>query len=173
MILTTVPKLKLFFLFPYMGNLTCQFIPTITKELTSIFPYLQPKLVFTNPITIGSFFTFKDVLPPLLKSRLVYRFTCPRCDRGTYIGSTKRMFKIRIDEHRGVSYRTNLPISHPTASAIRTHCFKCRHKINYKDFSIISSTKNNFRLLINESIEIKQTHPTLNSDVSSIPLCIT
>jgi hypothetical protein len=108
----------------------------------------------------------------MLKSRIVYEFDCPRCNRGTYVGSTKRMLKVRVDEHRGVSHRTHLPLSQPTKSAIREHCFKCRHKIQYDDFKIISSASNNLRLLINESLEIKQSQPALNTDESAIPLYI-
>ena len=170
--ISLAPKLNFFCLFPYLGNLTYQFIPQLTQLLTKSYPFMQPKLVFTNPLTIGSFFKFKDALPHLLKSGVIYKFNCPRCNHGTYVGSTKRMLKLRIDEHKGVSYRTNLPLSQPSKSAIRTHCFKCRHKIQHDNFKIISSAKNHLRLLINESLEIKQKQPTLNTDDSAIPLYI-
>ena len=147
---------------------------SVQRELNSIlsklYPYVVFKFVFKNPLTIGSFFHFKDSLPGLMRSSLVYLFTCPKCNFGTYVGCTNRMLKVRIDSHRGVSHRTGSILRVKEHSAIRTHSTTCRHNIQYKDFKILSFAPNHQSLLFLESILIKQHSPTLNSQTTSVPL---
>ena len=85
------------------------------------FPYLQPEFIFVNPLKINNLFQFKDRIPVDMRSNLVYLYTCPRCNRGTYIGCTERMLKVRVDCHRGVSYRTCIELKKKKNSAIRDH----------------------------------------------------
>ena len=46
-----------------------------------------------SPVRFKSFFTFKDKLPKMLVSGLVYRNKCDSCN-ATYYGKTKRHFKV-------------------------------------------------------------------------------
>ena len=122
--------------------------------------------------TIGSLFKFKDTVPYLMRSLVVYKYTCPRCNLGTYLGSTRRMLKVRIDSHRGVSHRTGCNLSKKEFSNIRDHANKCKAQINYDNFEIIGQATNDTSLLILESLYIKQLVPSLNSQSSSAPLFI-
>ena len=133
---------------------------------------VNPKLVLRNPRTIGGLFRFKDTIPDLMRSLVVYKYTCSRCNLGTYLGSTKRMLKVRIDSHRGVSHRTGCSLSKKEFSNVREHANKCGSVIDYKDFEIIMQAKNETSLAILESISIKQLVPTLNGQSSSAPLFI-
>ena len=54
-----------------------------------------------SPVRVKSFFTFKDKLPKILLSGLVYKYKCGACN-ATYYGKTIRYFKIRICEHLGI-----------------------------------------------------------------------
>ena len=63
------------------------------------------KLVFTSPVRVKSFFTFKDKLHKILLSGPVYQYKCGACN-ATYYGKTKRHFKVRIYEHLGISHLT-------------------------------------------------------------------
>ena len=56
------------------------------------------KTVFTSPVRVESFFIFKDKLPKMLLSRLVYKYTCGGCNAA--------YFKFRICEHLGISHLT-------------------------------------------------------------------
>ena len=127
-------------------------------------------LVSKNPLTIGSLFPSKERLDPLMTSGVVYEFNCPRCDLGTYIGSTRRLLKVRVDSHRGVSYRTGVQLTNPEFSNIREHTRKCKHKICYKDFKVLGKASNDHLLSIMESLFIKQTVPQLNTQTSATPL---
>ena len=58
-----------------------------------------------SSVRVKSFFTFKDKLPKMLPSGLVYQYKCGGCN-ATYYGKTKRHFKVRICEHLGISHLT-------------------------------------------------------------------
>ena len=58
-----------------------------------------------SSVRVKSFFTFKDKLPKMLPSGLVYQYKCGGCN-ATYYGNTKRHFKVRICEHLGISHFT-------------------------------------------------------------------
>jgi hypothetical protein len=117
------------------------------RELVPLYPYVNFKLIFTNPLKICSLFHFKNRLPALLRSNVVYVFTCPGCNSGTYVGSTQRMLKVRIDAHCGVSHRTGNSLTNPEKSSIRSHSNKCRRHISYNNFKILSSATSKNRLL--------------------------
>ena len=51
-----------------------------------------------SPITVKSVFTFKDKLPKMLLSGLVYKCKFGGCN-ATYYGKTKHHFKVWICEH--------------------------------------------------------------------------
>ena len=134
--------------------------------------FVDLKVIFNNPNTIGNFFKFKDSIPELMRASVVYLFTCPKCNFGTYVGCTDRLLKVRIDSHIGVSFRTQQPLNSKENSSIRNHTIKCKHHIQYKDFKILAQIKEKRSLHIVESLLIKETNPTLNHDSSSVPLYI-
>ena len=63
------------------------------------------KIIFTSPVGVKSIFSFKDKLPMLLLSGLVYKYKCGGCN-ATYYGKSKHHFKVRICEHLGISHLT-------------------------------------------------------------------
>ena len=137
-----------------------------------IFPALDIRPVPHNPKKLGSLFQYKDKLPTLMRSLVVYCFTCPKCKVGKYIGATKRLLKVRIDSHLGVSYRTGSLLKTKDFSNIREHCKKCRTSFNYDNFSIVAQAPNNQSLSILESLTIKRMVPSLNDQTSSTVLYI-
>ena len=169
--ITTVPKLDFYASLPYINN--DKFLTTLRNILNKHFFCLAPKLVLRNPRTIGSLFKFKDTIPLLMRSLVVYKYTCPRCNLGTYIGATKRMLKVRIDSHRGVSHRTGNTLGRKEFSNIREHAIKCKSNIKYDNFETIAQAPNESSLPILESLLIKQLVPSLNSSSSAAPLYVT
>ena len=157
----TVPRQKLFVKFPYYGYITDK----ITKDLNSFFrkfyPQLQITIVNVNNFSIQSFFKQKEALPDYLCSSVIYKYNCMSCN-AHYIGSSKRQFRCRIDEHRGFSVRTGLPFQSPPFSAIREHSLKYDHIITPQQFKILAKTNNNDLKLL-ESLYIYRTKPSLNS----------
>ena len=121
-------------------------------------------------LTVGSFFRYKDKLPLSLSSSVVYKYTCGQCP-ATYIGLTKKQMKVRISQHRGISYRTNLPVTNVEYSKIYNHLVDSNHEIKEENFSILSQC-NEIDLNILESIYINDKKPSLNDYSSSFNLCI-
>ena len=166
----TVPKKQVYVSLPYMGNLSMSVEKELNSCLTRLYPYVNFIFIFKNPFILGNLFRFKDTIPKLFHSGIVYKFDCPRCNLGTYIGCSTRMLGVRIASHKGVSHRTGCPLNKKEFSAIREHCRKCKHDIQNDDFSIIAETPNKASLVILESLYIRQFQPSLNNSSSSVPL---
>ena len=164
----TVPKLSLYASIPLINN--DRFYQEIYKLINQHIPAVDLKLIPTNPLTIGSLFQLKERLEPLMTSGVVYLFNCPKCSMGKYVGSCRRLLKVRINSHMGVSYRTGVQLSNPEFSNIRNHTKKCKYNIKYEDFKIIGRAKNEQQLSILESLFIKQMVPLLNAQTTSSPL---
>ena len=110
-----------------------------------------------------------------MRSRVVYIYTC-QCCGALYLGQTRRHIHTRISEHMGVSPLTGKKRAttlFPTSS-IQAHTRQTNHAISPNDFSIISSCRSssNFELLIRESLLISKYKPSLNENISSIPLSL-
>ena len=137
-----------------------------------MFPALDIRLISKNPKTLGSLFPFKDRLPALMQSLVVYQFSCPKCKIGKYVGATKRLLKVRIDSHLGRSHRTGCLLKTQEFSSIRDHCKKCKSNFSYSDFQIVAHAPNIHSLPILESLFIKQLVPSLNNQNASTVLYI-
>ena len=120
--LPTVPKLSLYAGVPLIND--NNFYHDIYKLINKYIPAVDIKLIPTNPLTIGSLFHLKEKLDPLMTSGIVYLFNCPKCNMGKYVGSSRRLLKVRISSHMGVSYRNGIKLKNPEFSNIRTHAKK-------------------------------------------------
>ena len=80
----------------------------------------------------------------------------------SYIGSTCRNLQIRISEHKGISYRTNMNITKPSFSRIRDHALECKHPISEQGFVIRYRAKNAADLRIAECLSVMKERPELN-----------
>ena len=163
-----VPKLPVYASVPFIHNKA--FYHELHTIINNYIPAIELKLIPINPLSIGSLFKSKERLDSLMTSKIVYLFTCPRCDLGRYVGLSRRLLKVRIDAHKGVSFRTGNKITNPEYSSIRNHAKKCKHDIQYTDFKIIGRAKTENQLKILESLLIKQLVPELNNQTTSTPL---
>ena len=157
---------------PFLQHLNQDFLIDLKKLLTEFFPSIDFYICAKNPMTIGSFFKFKDRVPDILRTKIIYKFTCPNCELGVYIGSSIRSLKARIYAHMGRSLRTDRPIKSLENSSIREHSYKCNLELSNELFEIIDSTDTEVSLRILESIYIKTMNPPLNKDNSAYPLSI-
>ena len=97
------------------------------------------KIVFTSPVRVKSFFTFKDKLPKILLSESFYNYKCGGCN-ATYYGKTKHRFKVQICEHLGISHFTGkmVKIDSNKLKAIQEHFLCCNHSLSFEDFSFLT-----------------------------------
>ena len=161
----------MFLSIPYFGPQSEKLRHELIKVLEKYFPSLCFRIVLVNRNTISSMFRFKDSLPCSLRSSLVYSYSCSRCE-SQYVGETSRLLGMRIAEHMGTSYRTNIPLTVPPHSSIRDHANICNNSIDKNDFKILCSGSGFTDLRILESMYISKLKPTLNDTQSSYPLII-
>ena len=92
--------------------------------------------------------------PPVekkLKSRVVYKITCPRCD-ACYVGQTSRHLKTRFSEHKNNS------------GPVKKHFAQCNIPLTIECVDILTSTiKSEDHLLTLEALYIKELKPSLNT----------
>ena len=168
----SVPKLEIYCKMPYLGELDSLFKKELQSILDKSYPFAKFFIVSKNPLKISSFFHLKSKTSVLLRSNIIYKYTCSNCKLESYIGSTTRPLKTRVCEHMGISFRTLCDLKNKPLSNIRLHSQICRTHITFDNFSIIDSAHNEQELLIKESILIKQKMPSLNKDLSAIKLYI-
>ena len=104
-VIPNVPKRNVFVKLPFLGSTLFQIRKKLQKLFIDKLTSCNLKIVFTSPVRVKSFFTFKDKLPKMLLSGLVYQYKCGGSN-ATYYGKTKRHFKVRICKHLGISYLT-------------------------------------------------------------------
>ncbi|KAF7677257.1 hypothetical protein TCON_2655 [Astathelohania contejeani] len=166
----TVKKDLRYVKLPFYGFMSFSIRNQLNKLFQQCYPQIDFRFVFTNKNTIGSHFKVKDSIPLPLCSSIIYSYTCSSCN-ARYIGSSIRNYKIRILEHKGVSYRTGLPLSKPSFSEVRNHSLSEDHPFSESSFKILDKSSGgpcDLRLM--ESLYIKDLHPSLNNNVSSVQL---
>ena len=166
-----VPKWNVFVKLPFLGSTSFQIRRKLQKLYSDKLTSCNLKIVFASPVRVKRFFTFKDKLPRMLLSGLVYQYKCGGCN-ATYYGKTNRHFKVRICEHLGISYLTEkkVKIDNNKLTAIQEHLLCCNYSPSFEDFSILTGESNDFKLKIMESLLIARDKPILNKADSSLPL---
>ena len=66
----------------------------------------------------------------------------------------------------------NYTFNENNATSVRKHIHQNKHDSTFNDFNIIGSARNNFELLLKESIIISMTKPNLNNTKESMPLYV-
>ena len=150
-----VPKRNVFVKLPFLGSTSFQIRKKLQKLFSDKLTSLNLKIVFTSPVKVKSFFTFKDELPKMLLSGFAYKYKCGGCS-ATYYGKTKHHFKVRICEHLGISHLTGkkVKMDNNNLTAIQEYLLCCNYSPSFEDFSILTRESNDFKLKIMESILI-------------------
>ena len=129
-------------------------------------PYCSLRIVFQSKTRLSSLFRFKDIIPKVISSHLVYKFTCT-CSNATYYGESERHFFVRAYEHLGMTPLTGKRVRKPKKSAIFDHILLNGHDASFQDFMILLKENNRFKLHLKESLLIKRDKPELNRNIYS------
>ena len=165
-------KLVVYHKFPFINNNSSIFVRKELKRLMDRFyPHIDFRAVFFNSFSIKGLLNHKERLPVALYSGVCYNYTCDACS-ATYIGSTIKCLKTRVDEHFGRSSRTGSLLVKPLQSKVRDHIFNCNSAFCLDNFKILGSFNDQSQLRIAESLEIHFRKPNLNGDSSSFPLLL-
>ena len=137
--------------------------------MKEFYPQVTVRIIFKPKLTLHNLFKFKDRLPDKLQSSVVYEYKCSCCN-ATYIGKSKRQYRVRIFEHLGKSIRTNRQFSNPPFSAIRQHSEEQDHPMSTDSFSILSSCSTDMELTILETLYSIKKKPSLCNYERSVDL---
>ena len=165
----TVEKKELFIALPHLGNLSLVIRTCLQNSINKNLPFCKIKVVFKSTACLSKFFRFKDKVPFNLRSNVVYKFLCGRCN-ATYYGETCRHLNIRVGEHSGVLPLTRKKLKAKTTTAIKDHMLPCDQVVSLEDFKLLASSNSEFHLKIKESFLIARDKPELNRNEKSLPL---
>jgi len=158
---------------PYLGKQSILIKKRLTKLYSSTYKDAKLKIVYKSACKLRNIFSFKDNTPVHMQSLVLYKFLCGSCN-ATYIGKTKRHCKIRMCEHLGTSYKTGkeLKWNEANSTVVRNHLKNEKHNCDFNNFKIVGFTRNDFELLIKESLLINKLKPCLNKQVDSFQLLL-
>lgn len=158
----------------------------LTSRLKTLFKKDYPNIVLAtrNERTVGSFFTnTKDVIPPLMKTNVIYRVLCNSCD-ASYVGLTTTTLKQRLSNHQSdvnkLEKMTERNPESPTTSydlahlkektALLQHCIEKDHRFAFDKVKILDQHRRSSALPILEVCHIVNTDHTVNkrSDVDCL-----
>ena len=71
-----VPKPIVYFSNDYLGNISKTLSKDIKMLLRDCYPQIHLCMLYKSCNTIGSLFSFKDKIPEVCQSTLVYKYTC-------------------------------------------------------------------------------------------------
>ena len=80
-----------------------------------------------------------------------------------------RHLNVRIGEHIGIPPLTRKQVK-PKNSSVADHLLLCNHSTSYDDFSILRRENKKFSLELKESLLIMRDKPSLNRNITSVPL---
>ena len=170
-----VPKKDLRICIPYLGIESLGIRKNLNKLVQTYLPQCKLNVIFTSTNRIRNAFLFKDKPHLNVRSLLLYRYTCSKCNLA-YIGKTKRHYLVRVFEHLGVSLRTGKNYKYNknniNNSAVLNHINNKCSGASQEDFSIIGSANTDELLCIKESLLINKLKPELNTSVKSTPLML-
>ena len=124
--------------------------------------------MFNNKTILGNNFHFNDQIPKDLISGVNYKFQCGLCNE-SYYGKCVRHMNIRIGEHISISSLTKRQ-GKPKNSSVANHLLFCNHSAPHDDFSILTCENKKFLLELKESSLIMKDKPSLNRNITSVPL---
>ena len=169
-IIQTAEKKQVTIVLPYVGMISTELKDKLPKTFKQLLPACYLRVIFKVSLRLKNYFNFKDKIKRELRSLLVYNFKCNSCN-AEYIGKTKRHYRTRTSEHIGVSPLTGKCVKNNSqTSAVHDHMLFCKTVVCPEDFSILANSSCNFKLEIQEIILIILLKPTLNKNISLVPL---
>ena len=82
-------KKILFFCIPYTGQHGLQIRTQLHKLLSKAYPHISIRFVFRPTCRLSDFFPFKERIPFVMRSHVVYKYKC-QCCGALYVGQTRR-----------------------------------------------------------------------------------
>ena len=165
----TAHKKDLVILLPFLGKLSPNLRTRLRNCISKKLSFCKIRVIFKSSTRISNFFQFKDKMPYCLRSDVVYKFACGRCN-ATYYGETCRHLSTRIGEHSSISSLTGKKSKSKKSTAVKVHMLFCDHIASIDDFKILATNDSDFHVKVKESLLISRDEPIFNKNETSLPL---
>ena len=76
----TAEKKDLVIVLPFIGKLSLDLSRRLRNSISKNLPFCKIRVIFKSSTCISNFFQFKDKMPYCLRSNVVYKFLCGRCN---------------------------------------------------------------------------------------------
>ena len=163
-------KRRITVVLPYLGPLSIIIRRKLKKLMNKFYHDIDMNIVFKRGRTIKNMFSYKDKLPIKCSSGVVYKIQCEVCGpSAAYVGKTVNTLHERF-------YGPNGHLNPSTKkSALLEHIGLDVHPLcefNTNKIKIIDACNGDLKLRFAESIHLKHSKQTLNTQERSIPLKI-
>ena len=148
---------------PYIGDISVRAKKKI-GELCKRFCENTKINIVSTPFQIGSLFSSKDRLPNVLRSFVVYKFTCAGC-QSCHIGKTRCHLAARIKEHLVTDKKSNT----------KKHLLEnktCKNLCDKSCFQVINYSSSPFSLKVKETLKITWLKPDKNKQKEHVNITI-
>ena len=75
----SVLKLPVSITLSYLGPLSIKLSKDLNNIIKKFYPQIQFRCLFNNKRTISSYFPFKDQIPLMVSSNIIYKYSCAQC----------------------------------------------------------------------------------------------
>ena len=168
---STVEKKPLRLVLPLLGIISLQTRTKLQKPIKGVLNCCKLQVIFKSQNKLCNNFWFKDPIPQILTSVVVYKLHCGLCNESYYRECVRRL-SVRSDEHTGISPLTNKSVRPRKDSTVYYHLLNCNHSAPSEDFSILCHENKKYLLDTKESLLIMKDRPSINRNVRSVPLCL-
>ena len=154
----TCQKAPRWIVLPYSSHKAEGFAKRLKELVSNNYWQVNFNVAFKTPSQIDKYFPFKDnVKNTLHRSMVVYKIKCGHinCD-ATYIGKTKRILGLRMDEHSRI----------PQSACHQHESSNPGHFMAYDDVEVIDTADSNQKLEIKELLHIINEKPSLNKQLN-------
>ena len=83
----SVPKLPVYMSLPFMGDHSYHCKKQLSLLINKYFPQVDFRCIFVNKNIVSSFFPFKNQIPLMMSSNIIYKYSRGQC-QSSYIGET-------------------------------------------------------------------------------------
>ena len=87
-VFTTIPKLELRNVLPYLGNISSITKGRLSRCISKRLKFCKLKIIFQTGNRLKNYFRFKDRVPETFQSNFVYKFKCGSCTASITVKST-------------------------------------------------------------------------------------
>ena len=126
---------------------------------------LKLQIIFKNQNKLSNIFRFKDPIPTILRSGVVYKFQCGLCNE-SYYGECVRHLAVRSGEHIGISPLTSKRVQPRKDSAVCHHLLNCNYSPTFEDFSVLCHENEKYLLELKGNLVVRDW-PSLNWNIGS------